>query len=69
MSRNAEAIAQRVLNRIQPGDIVLMHDGHDLEGRHRRGIVPALPLILRGLKERGLESVTVSDLLSLPKNA
>jgi peptidoglycan/xylan/chitin deacetylase (PgdA/CDA1 family) len=64
MSGNAQAIARRVLNRVQPGDIVLMHDGHDLEGRHRRGIIPALPLILQGLRERGLESVTVSELLS-----
>lgn len=64
MSGNAQAIANRVLSRIQPGDIVLMHDGHDLDGRHRRGILPALPLILKGLKERGLESVTVSELLA-----
>ena len=28
-------IAARVLRRIRPGDIVLMHDGHDLPGRHR----------------------------------
>ncbi len=63
MSGNAQAIADRVLRRVQPGDIVLMHDGHDLDGRHRRGILPALPLILRGLQERGLESVTVSQLL------
>jgi peptidoglycan-N-acetylglucosamine deacetylase len=63
MSGNAQAIARRVLNRVQPGDIVLMHDGHDLEGRHRRGIIPALPLILEGLRERRLESVTVSELL------
>ncbi|MFL6547574.1 MAG: polysaccharide deacetylase family protein [Povalibacter sp.] len=63
MSADANAIAQRVLKRVQPGEIVLMHDGHDLDGRHRRGIVPALPLILRGLNERGFECVTVSELL------
>ena len=57
-------IAQRVLDRIRPGDIVLMHDGHDLPGRHRRAIVLALPQILRGLRDRGLRSVTVSELLN-----
>jgi peptidoglycan/xylan/chitin deacetylase (PgdA/CDA1 family) len=65
MSSDGHAIAQRVLKRIQPGDIVLMHDGHDLDGRHRRGILAALPLLLQGLKARGLESVTVSELLGI----
>jgi peptidoglycan/xylan/chitin deacetylase (PgdA/CDA1 family) len=69
MSADAHAIARRVLKRIQPGDIVLMHDGHDLDGRHRRGILPALPLILKGLQERGLEPVTVSELLGLNRSA
>lgn len=58
-----ERIAQRVLQRLRPGDIVLMHDGHDLPGQHRPACVPALRLILRGLRERGLQSVTVSELL------
>lgn len=63
MIRDPRRIAARVLARIQPGDIVLMHDGHDLPGRHRRGIIAALPLVLAGLKERGLKPVTVSQLL------
>jgi len=61
--RNPERIAAHVLHRVRPGDIVLMHDGHDLPGRHRPGIVAALPLILAGLAERGLTPVTVSQLL------
>jgi peptidoglycan/xylan/chitin deacetylase (PgdA/CDA1 family) len=56
-------IAERVLARIRPGDIVLMHDGHDLPGRHRPACVPALLQILQGLRERGLQCVTVSELL------
>lgn len=63
--RDPRRIAARVLTRIKPGDIVLMHDGHDLPGRHRRGIIEALPLILAGLKQRGLKPVTVSQLLGL----
>jgi peptidoglycan-N-acetylglucosamine deacetylase len=63
MSRDADAIAARVLSRIAPGDIVLMHDGHEREGRHRRTGAAALPAILTGLRERGLRSVSVSELL------
>lgn len=61
-----DRIAQRVLARIRPGDIVLMHDGHDLPGRHRPGAARALPRILRGLREKGLQGVTVSELLRSP---
>ncbi|MFA5939872.1 MAG: polysaccharide deacetylase family protein [Sinimarinibacterium sp.] len=58
-----QRIAQRVLEKIRPGDIVLMHDGHDLPGRHRPASAQALPRILEGLREKGLRCVTVSELL------
>jgi peptidoglycan/xylan/chitin deacetylase (PgdA/CDA1 family) len=64
ISSDAAATAARTLGRIQAGDIALLHDGHDREGRHRRTAAEALPLILAGLRERGLECVTVSELLS-----
>jgi len=57
-------VAARVLRRIRPGDIVVLHDGHDVPGRHRIECAHAVPLILAGLRERGLECVTVSELLS-----
>lgn len=59
-----ERIAARVLDRIRPGDIVLLHDGHDQPGRHRPACARAVPLILKGLREKGLECSTVSELLS-----
>lgn len=62
-ARDAESMAANVLSRIAPGDIVLMHDGYERGGAHRARAVAALPLILRGLRERGLSSVTVSELL------
>jgi peptidoglycan-N-acetylglucosamine deacetylase len=62
IDRNPRRIAERVLRRIQPGDIVLMHDGHPTAGAHRRQVIEALPLILAGLRTRGLQAVTVSDL-------
>jgi peptidoglycan/xylan/chitin deacetylase (PgdA/CDA1 family) len=62
MMRDPRAIANGVLNRIRPGDIVLLHDGHDREQRHRPLILQALPLLLQGLRERGFSSVPVSEL-------
>lgn len=59
-----ERIAQRVLERVQAGDIILLHDGHDLPGRQRPFCAQAVRLILRGLREKGLECVTVPELLN-----
>lgn len=52
------AIAQHVLESVEPGSIVVMHL-HDPE----LATVEALPEILEGLAERDLEAVTVSELL------
>jgi peptidoglycan/xylan/chitin deacetylase (PgdA/CDA1 family) len=62
-TRDPDATAALVLSRIAPGDIVLMHDGHERDGAHRGAAAAALPVILRGLRERGLSCVTVSELL------
>ncbi len=64
--RSPEKIAARVLEKIRAGDIVLMHDGHDLPGRHRSQCVQALRLILYGLQSKGLQCATVPDLLRIP---
>lgn len=58
-----QRIARRVLGKIRPGDIVLMHDGHDSSIQHRPACAQALALILQGLQEKGLQCVTVSELL------
>ncbi len=62
-ARDPAATAASVLSRVAPGDIVLMHDGHERDANHRKLAAAALPQILRGLRERGLSCVTVSELL------
>lgn len=58
----ADVIAARVLRRVRPGSIVLLHDGdgYDLDG-DRRQTVAALPVILRQLRARGYEIVPLPE--------
>ena len=64
-SRTGESIAARVLQRIRGGDIVVFHDGHDLPGKSRRhAVVDALERILPEIARRGLQPVTVSELIA-----
>lgn len=53
--------ADFILGQVRPGSIVLMHPMFG----HREVISKALPIILDGLAARGLQPVTVSQLLSL----
>jgi len=60
-------VAKRVLDKVRPGSIILLHDGIDGNiGADRSVILQALPLILDGLKARGLEPVTLDRLLGVP---
>lgn len=52
-------VADRVLRGARPGAVILAHDIH-------RGTIRAVPQVLQGLLARGLEPVTVSDLLAWP---
>jgi peptidoglycan/xylan/chitin deacetylase (PgdA/CDA1 family) len=54
-------IARRLIDRIRPGSIVVLHEG-SLE---RRGVVATTDQILSALRCRGISSVTVSDLVAL----
>jgi peptidoglycan/xylan/chitin deacetylase (PgdA/CDA1 family) len=57
-------IARRILAKVKPGSIIDLHDG--LDGRvnvDRTVLVRALPLILNGLRERGLHPVRLDVLL------
>jgi peptidoglycan/xylan/chitin deacetylase (PgdA/CDA1 family) len=53
--RDAREIAARVLSGVKPGSVILLHDWAPETAE-------AMPLILEGLKKRGLRSVTLSEL-------
>jgi peptidoglycan/xylan/chitin deacetylase (PgdA/CDA1 family) len=53
------AFAQDILARVRPGSIILIHPMY----RHNQTARDALPLVLDGLKAKGFEVVTVSELL------
>lgn len=60
-------VAQRILAGVQPGSIILLHDGLDGNVTADRSVLlTALPLILDGLKARGLHPVTLDKLLDKP---
>jgi len=54
------AIVQRTMEGAHPGAIVLMHDA----GGQRQQTIEALPLIIKGLREKGYKLVTVPRLLA-----
>jgi peptidoglycan/xylan/chitin deacetylase (PgdA/CDA1 family) len=54
VGRDPERIAARALARVRPGDILLMHEGENVDRRVR---VEAIALVLKGLDSRGLRCV------------
>jgi peptidoglycan/xylan/chitin deacetylase (PgdA/CDA1 family) len=58
---SAPIIVDNVLSRVQPGGIVLLHDG----GGDRSETVQALPQIITALKRQGYRFVTVPELLAV----
>jgi peptidoglycan/xylan/chitin deacetylase (PgdA/CDA1 family) len=54
----ADVIAHRVLDQVQPGSVILLHDG----GGDRSQTAAALPTIIEGVQARGLRFVLVEEL-------
>jgi peptidoglycan-N-acetylglucosamine deacetylase len=53
----AHEIAHAVLSKVGPGSIVILHDG----GGDRSATIAALPAIIKGIRARGLQLVTVGE--------
>jgi peptidoglycan/xylan/chitin deacetylase (PgdA/CDA1 family) len=61
--RSGERIARAVVRKARAGSIILLHDG-DSEGKQDRlQTVAALPLIIEGIRARGLRIVSLTHLL------
>jgi peptidoglycan/xylan/chitin deacetylase (PgdA/CDA1 family) len=64
---DGEAVARKVLDHVEPGSIILLHDGIDgTVTADRSVLIAALPIILDGLKAKGLEPVRLDELLGRP---
>ena len=55
-----DAIVNRALDNITPGSVILMHDG----GGKRDQDLEALPRILEGLKAKGLQPMSIHELIA-----
>jgi peptidoglycan/xylan/chitin deacetylase (PgdA/CDA1 family) len=66
-TQDAQLVARRILAGARPGAILLLHDGLDGNPDADRGVlVRALPLILDGLRAKGLAPVRLDRLLGTP---
>jgi peptidoglycan/xylan/chitin deacetylase (PgdA/CDA1 family) len=66
LDRSPERIAQIVTAATTPGGIVLLHEGVRRSPGEPSRTVAALPSIIRGLREKGLEPVSLGSLLEAP---
>ncbi len=63
---DAARIAQRIVDQAKPGGVILLHDGAGLQGsEHRQATLEALPVVIDGLRARGMEIVRVDELLAV----
>lgn len=67
VTNDGELVAERILDRVRPGSIVLLHDSIDGHtDADRRVVVEALPRIIDGLRREGLEPVRLDELVGGP---
>jgi peptidoglycan/xylan/chitin deacetylase (PgdA/CDA1 family) len=66
--QNPKGIARRILQKTQPGGVILLHDGSDsARNEDRTATLQALPEILKGLKDRNMEFLTLDKLFGISK--
>jgi peptidoglycan/xylan/chitin deacetylase (PgdA/CDA1 family) len=66
--RSAAQIVRTILNEARDGSIILMHDRrHKVDGKMTDTVVPATEQVIDGLRAKGFEFVTVSQLLAQPR--
>jgi peptidoglycan/xylan/chitin deacetylase (PgdA/CDA1 family) len=66
-SHDGRLVAQRIVDGAKPGSIILLHDGLDGNvSADRSVLLTALPLIIDGLRAKGLQPVRLDELLGVP---
>ncbi len=66
--RDPQTIARKILKNVQPGGVILLHDGSDsTQNQDRTPTLEALPAILQGVKDRGMEFLTLDELFGTNK--
>lgn len=58
---SGEQIAEKVLETVQSNSIILLHDGDSEQKSDRTATAEALPIILRGLREKGLRVAPIIE--------
>jgi peptidoglycan/xylan/chitin deacetylase (PgdA/CDA1 family) len=61
----AEEIAYTVISNVNPGAIILMHDGGEYDS-DRTNTIEAVRQLIPVLQEQGFEFVTVPELTGIP---
>ncbi len=65
--QDVRTIAAAILKKTRPGGVILLHDGSDAANDNRTPTLQALPVVIRGLQDRGLEFYTLDKLFGLSK--
>lgn len=65
--RSAQKIAHDVVRHATAGSIILLHDGDSTGKTDRRATIAAIPLIVAGLRSRGLRVAPLMQLLQAEK--
>lgn len=65
-NRRIRNLSQKILNKIQPGDIVMLHDTRPKNMDVLPYWLTELELILAGIREKGLEILPLSELIHKP---
>lgn len=58
-----DKIVERVIKRVTPGSIIIMHDGGSWRNFDRSQSIEAVPIIIERLRAKGYKFVTLSELL------
>ncbi len=62
--KSGEEIVRDIIGRAKPGGVIVLHDGRDSRLSYDRSqMLQALPFVIGTLKERGLDFVTIPELI------